>query len=106
MKLSKLEKVELRVAWEHEALSFTTWLSQEENLSLLSETIGIPIKLIKTEANVGKFSVDILAEEESNGRKIIIENQLENTDHDHLGKIITYASGYDAEVIIWVVKDF
>ena len=63
------------------------------------------IKLIQTEASVGKFNVDILAEEENTGRKIVIENQLENTDHDHLGKIITYASGLDAEIIVWIVKD-
>lgn len=103
--LSKLNKVELRDVWGHEAIDFTNWLAQTENLDALSEEIGVDIKLIKTEANVGRFSVDILAEEEASGRKIIIENQLEDTNHDHLGKIITYASGYDAEIIIWIVKD-
>lgn len=103
--LSKLNKVELRDVWGHEAIDFTNWLAQPENLDALSEEIGVDIKLIKTEASVGKFSVDILAEEEASGRKIIIENQLEDTNHDHLGKIITYASGYDAEIIIWIVKD-
>jgi len=103
--LSKLNKVELRDVWGHEAIDFTNWLAQQENLDALSEEIGIDVKLIKTEASVGKFSVDILAEEEASGRKIIIENQLEDTNHDHLGKIITYASGYDAEIIIWIVKD-
>jgi len=104
--LSKLSKVDLRDVWEHEALDFTSWLAQKENLDLLSEEIGVGIKLIQTEANVGRFNVDILAEEENSNRKIIIENQLEDTNHDHLGKIITYASGYDAEIIIWVVRDF
>lgn len=104
-KLAKLRKVDLREVWTHEALDFTDWLARQENLDLLSEEIGIDIKPIETEANVGKFKVDILAEEEATGRKIIIENQLEETNHDHLGKIITYASGYDAEFIIWVVKD-
>ena len=103
--LSKLNKVELRDVWGHEAIDFTAWLAQQENLDALSEGIGVDIKLIKTEANVGKFNVDILAEEEASGRKIIIENQLEDTNHDHLGKIITYASGYDAEIIIWIVRD-
>lgn len=103
--LGKLSKVDLRKAWKHEALDFTRWLSEDENLSLLSDEIGIDIKLIQTEASVGKFNVDILAEEENTGRKIIIENQLETTNHDHLGKLITYASGYDAEIIIWIVKD-
>jgi len=102
--LSKLNKVELRNVWEHEAIDFTKWLALPENLETLSEEIGIEIKLIKTEASVGKFSVDILAEEEASGRKIIIENQLEDTNHDHLGKIVTYASGYNAEIIIWIVK--
>jgi hypothetical protein len=102
--LSKLNKVELRDVWGHEALDFTTWLAQEDNLDLLSEEIGIDLKLLQTEAGVGKFSVDILAEEESSGRKIIIENQLENSNYEHLGKIITYASGYDAEIVIWIVK--
>jgi len=102
--LAKLQKIDLRDVWNSEP-DFTSWLAQKENLDLLSEEIGVDIKLIKTEANVGRFNVDILAEEEGTGRKIIIENQLEDTNHDHLGKIITYASGYDAEIIIWVVRD-
>lgn len=103
--LGKLKKVELREAWKHEASNFTNWLAMEENLTLLGDEIGFEIKLLQTEAAVGSFSVDILAEEENTGRKIIIENQLEVTNHDHLGKIITYASGYDAQIIVWVVKD-
>jgi len=103
--LSKLNKIELREVWVHEATDFTNWLSQPENLDLLSEEIGVDIKLVQTEANVGRFNVDILAEEENSGKKIIIENQLEDTNHDHLGKIITYASGYDAKIIIWIVRD-
>src|SRR5207253_5275173 len=79
--------------------------AQPENLDLLSEEIGVDITLIQTEASVGQFKVDILAEEAGSGRKIIIENQLEDTNHDHLGKIITYASGYEAEIIIWIVRD-
>lgn len=104
-KLGKIKKVDLRKAWNHEAYHFTNWLAEEENLSILSDEIGVDIKLIQTEASVGKFNADILAEEENTGRKIIIENQLEATNHDHLGKVITYASGYDAEIIIWIVKD-
>jgi len=105
VQLGKLKKIPLRDAWKHEALNFTNWLADSENLQLLSNEIGIDISLIKTEASVGKFSVDILAEEENSNRKIVIENQLESTDHDHLGKIITYASGFDAEIIVWIVKD-
>ncbi len=103
--LGKLKKVELREAWKHEATNFTRWLAEEENLTLLGEEIGFEIKLLQTEAAVGSFNVDILAEEENTGRKIIIENQLEVTNHDHLGKIITYASGYDAQIVVWVVRD-
>ncbi len=103
-KLGKLKKVNLREIWSHEEHDFTKWLAQEENLNILADEVGTTIKLIQTEASVGKFSVDILAEEESTGRKIIIENQLEETDHDHLGKIITYASGYNAGILIWIVK--
>lgn len=103
--LSKLKKLDLRQVWKHEALDFTNWLAEKDNLDALSEAIGVDIKLIETEASVGKFNVDILAEEDLTGKKIIIENQLEATDHDHLGKIITYASGHDAEIIVWIVKD-
>lgn len=105
MELSKLKKIDLRTVWKNEPNDFSKWLSQEENLSLLGEEIGIDISLIKTEASVGRFNVDVLAEEENTGRKIIIENQLKYTNHDHLGKLITYSSGYDAEIIIWIVKD-
>jgi hypothetical protein len=100
-----LRQVDLRTGWNHEAFDFTKWLVQPENLQLLSDEIGIEIAPIEAEARTGKYSVDILAEEENTGNKIIIENQLEKTDHDHLGKIITYASGYDAQYIVWIVKD-
>ena len=106
MKLGKLEKIkDLRSVWKHEANDFTKWLAEEENLNTLSEEIGIDIELISTEAKTGSFSTDILAVEANTDNKIIIENQLESTDHDHLGKIITYASGHDAKIIIWIVKE-
>lgn len=104
-KISKLTKVQLREIWPNEARDFSPWLAQPDNLRLLSDEIGIQIELIKTEASTGKFSVDMLAQEEGSEKKIIIENQLEPTDHDHLGKCITYASGYDADIVIWIVKD-
>ncbi len=104
-KLGKIIKADLRAIWKNEEYDFSAWLAQEENLNLLSEAIGIDIRLIRQEAEVGKFSLDILAEEEATGRKIIIENQLEATNHDHLGKIITYAAGYDADIIIWIFKE-
>lgn len=105
MALGTLKKIDLREAWKHEANDFTKWLALEENLSLLADELGFDLKLIQVEAEVGDFSADILAEEENTGRKIIVENQLEMTDHGHLGQIVTYASGYDAGVVVWVVKD-
>lgn len=105
-KLGKLEKVkDLRSVWKHEANDFTKWLAEEENLTILGEEIGMDIELISTEAKTGSFSTDVLAVEANTDNKIIIENQLEQTDHDHLGKIITYASGHDAKTVIWIVKE-
>ena len=79
MKIARLSKVELREAWAHEAHDFTRWLSEPENLELLSDEIGIGIELVQVEANVGRYKVDILAQEENTAKKIIIENQLETT---------------------------
>lgn len=95
---------DLRSVWAHEAHDFTKWLSEEENLSLLGEAIGIDIVLEERESPVGDFNADLFAYEEGTQRRIIIENQLEDTNHEHLGKIITYASGKDAEVVVWIVK--
>ncbi|MBP3427685.1 MAG: DUF4268 domain-containing protein [Clostridia bacterium] len=103
--LGRITRIEdLRSIWPHEARDFSKWLAKEENLTLLSDEIGIDIVLEELESAVGDFSVDLYAREEGSSRRIIIENQLEDTNHDHLGKIITYASGKGAEVIIWIVK--
>lgn len=101
--IGKFKKVPLREIWKHEALDFTNWLALDENLELLSDTLEISLVSAQTEVGVGGFSVDILAEDD-NGNKVIIENQLEPTNHDHLGKLLTYASGLDAETIIWIVS--
>lgn len=105
MALGILKEIkDLRQIWPHEALDFTPWLAEEDNLSLLSDAVGIEITLDETESSVGNFNVDIYATEIGTDRKIIIENQLEDTNHDHLGKLITYASGKSADIIIWIVK--
>ena len=70
---------------------------------MLGEAVGVELELIEIESSVGSFNVDIYAQEAGTGRKVIIENQLEETNHDHLGKVITYAAGKGAQVIIWVV---
>lgn len=102
--IGKLQRVELREVWPHEEYDFSVWLAKDENLEFLSGSIGIDISLIEKESKIGTYSADIYAEEEGTGKKIIIENQLEETNHDHLGKIITYASGKDASYVIWIVK--
>ena len=106
--LGRLEEVTdslLRKIWAHEALDFTNWLAAEENIQLLADAVDLDgITVDETEAHVGNFRADILATETGTGRKIIIENQLEDTNHDHLGKLITYAAGKSAQIIIWLVK--
>lgn len=101
--LDQLAKVDLHSVWPHEALDFTKWLAVEKNLNMLGAAVGIELEPLETESSVGSFRVDIFAQEAGTGRKVIIENQLEDTNHDHLGKIITYAAGKGAEVVIWVV---
>lgn len=104
-KLGKMIKItDLRSVWPHEAKDFTKWLAQEENLALLSDTINVELELEERESSVGNFNVDLFAKEVGTDRRVIVENQLEDTNHDHLGKLITYASGKGAEVIVWVVK--
>lgn len=105
IELSTIKHVDLRTVWRHEASDFSKWLSEPKNIQLLANTIGIDMQVVKTEANVGGFSADILAEETNTGKKIIIENQLEITNQDHLGKLMTYASGLEANYIIWIFKD-
>lgn len=102
--VAKLTPVNLREVWPNEATSFTPWLA--ENLDGLGEALGIDLELEGTEAPVGTFSVDILARDVNENRRVVIENQLEATNHDHLGKVLTYAAGYDASVMVWVVREF
>lgn len=104
MKIGKLQEVEIRNLWHHEQYDFSTWLVKDDNIALLNEKLGLTLVDINTEAYVGAYRCDIVAVDETTGIKVIIENQLENSDHDHLGKIITYASGLDAKVIVWIVK--
>ena len=102
--LGKIKKVNLRKVWEHEALNFTPWLA--ENLEEIGKVVGLELELQETEASVGPFSADILAKDTGNGKFVIIENQLEKTNHDHLGKCITYASVLDASAVIWIASKF
>lgn len=105
MKISRLQEVDIRKLWKHEQYDFSAWLAEDENIELLNEKLGLTLVDINTEAYVGAYRCDIVAVDETTGIKVIIENQLENSNHDHLGKIITYASGLDAKVIVWIVKE-
>ena len=105
MKIGKLQEVEIRDLWHHEQYDFSAWLVKDDNIALLNEKLGLTLVDINTEAYVGAYRCDIVAVDETTGIKVIIENQLENYNHDHLGKIITYASGLDAKVIVWIVKE-
>lgn len=104
--LGRLEKVELRNYWKDEAKDFTPWLAEDENINLLGETVGMELEIQEKEAKVGTFSADILCKDINTDRCVVIENQLEKTDHDHLGKVITYCSGLDAYTAIWIAKSF
>lgn len=101
--LGRLQQVSLREVWAHEALDFTQWLAKADNLEQLGLALGIELYEAETEVSVGRFFVDILATDDA-GRKVVIENQLAATDHDHLGKVITYAAGLGAQVIVWIAE--
>ena len=105
-KLSRLEKVELRSVWADEASEFTPWLARDANLQLLGDTIGVQLELEAQEKDVGPFRADILCRDVATQHWVLIENQLERTDHIHLGQLITYAAGLKAVTIIWVASRF
>ena len=101
--LGRIEKVELRDIWPREDENFTPWLA--DNLDLLGEELGLTLESPSIEVEVGQYRLDIRAEE-AEGGKVAIENQLGWTDHDHLGKLLTYAAGVKAEYVVWVAASF
>ena len=104
-KFGSLQPVELRVAWPNEAQDFTPWLAEKENLDLLGEVLGMELELEGEEINVGSFRADILCKNEDDAW-VLIENQLSETNHDHLGKILTYSAGLNAQTVIWIAEKF
>jgi hypothetical protein len=103
MKLGKLQEVDVRKVWQHEQYDFSNWLANADNIQELSDTLNLSLTDIQTETFVGNYRCDILCKDELTGKTVLIENQLEATNHDHLGKIITYSSGLDASVVVWIV---
>lgn len=104
--LGQLQKVDLRKVWQSEATDFTPWLAQEENLKLLGDTIGIELEFEAQEKRVGPFRADILCKDTATDHWVLIENQLERTDHTHLGQLLTYAAGLDAVTVVWIAERF
>lgn len=104
MHIGMLEEIDIRELWKHEQYNFSNWLAEPENISYLNDILGLTLVDINKEMYVGSYRCDIVAKDETNDTTVIIENQLEETNHDHLGKIITYASGLDAKVVVWIVK--
>ncbi len=105
MKLGALKEVNIRDLWKHEQYDFSEWLAKEENIAILNDSIGLTLTDVNREVYVGSYRCDLVAKDETTGIKVIVENQLESTNHDHLGKIITYASGLEANVVVWIVKE-
>ena len=104
--LKQLTPVDLNEVWETEPHHFTPWLAQEENLTLLGKTLGMELELEAQEMNVGDFRADLLCKNTEDDSWVLIENQLEQTDHKHVGQLLTYAAGLDASTVIWIAKTF
>tara|TARA_R110000868_G_scaffold241497_1_gene496262 strand:- start:258626 stop:259600 length:975 start_codon:yes stop_codon:yes gene_type:complete len=102
MSIGKITRVQLRDVWKHEAHHFTTWLA--DNIDVINECTGLSLSSVEREQPAGPFSVDLVAEN-SDGDTVVIENQLERSDHDHLGKLLTYLTAYEAKSAIWIVSD-
>lgn len=105
MKLGKIEEIDIRTVWAHEQYVFSKWLAEDENIKALGEVLNLSLADVNTEQYVGSYRCDIICKDELTGKSVLIENQLEQTNHDHLGKIITYASGLDASVVVWIVAN-
>jgi Domain of unknown function (DUF4268) len=104
--LGRLESEDPRRTWPSEAAHFTPWLARPENLELLGKTLGIDLELEAQEKTVGPFRADILCKDVGGGHWVLIENQLERTDHNHLGQLLTYAAGLQAVTVVWIAAKF
>lgn len=100
--IEKIQRLPLRSVWRHEAFDFTTWL--EQNVDALAEVLGVSLSNIEREQDAGDFKVDLVAENDA-GEAVVIENQLEKSNHDHLGKLLTYLAALDAKMAVWIVAE-
>jgi len=105
-KLGDWKRVDIRTLWPKESSDFTPWLAEEDNLAKLGDELGLELELEGMEVSVGPYSADILARDTSTDSFVVVENQYNKTNHDHLGKLITYASVLDATAVIWIAEDF
>jgi len=104
--LGDFEDVDVREIWPNEQQDFTPWLASEKNIARLGAAIGLDLEVENTEVAVGPYSADILAKDTVKDTYVVIENQFGKTNHDHLGKLITYASVLDARAVVWIASEF
>lgn len=104
--LGVLERVDLRRVWEKEDKDFTPWLAKEDNIALLGDAVGAQLDVEDQEVGIGRFKADIVCRDSADGSYVLVENQLERSDHTHLGQLLTYAAGLDAVTVVWIARAF